>query len=55
MTTFIEDYLVNPSDAIANARISADCRFSDLECQDDTIYSQLPSPEFRLYEEMLLS
>ena len=55
MTTFIEDYLVNPSDAIANARISADGRFSDLECQDDMIYSQLSSPAFRLYEEMLLS
>lgn len=55
MTTFIEDYLVNPSEAITNARISADYRFSELECQDDMIYTQLSSPEFRLYEEIMLS
>ena len=52
---FIEEYLLNPSQAVANARMSADERFSGLSCQDDDIYSQLSSPEYRLYEQITLS
>ena len=52
---FIEDYLQNPSQAVANARMSADERFDGLSCPDDVIYSQLSSPEYRLYEQIALS
>ena len=52
---FIEEYLLNPSQAVANARMSADERFGSLCCPDDDIYSQLSSPEYRLYEQITLS
>ena len=52
---FIEEYLQNPSQAVANARMSADERFGGFRCQDDDIYSQLSSPEYRLYEQITLS
>ena len=52
---FIEDYLQNPSQAVANARMSANDRFSVINCPDDDIYSQLSSPEYRLYEQITLS
>lgn len=55
MSTFIEDYVLNPSQAIMSARQEADRRFSDMDCTDDLIYAQMASPEFRLYEEMILS
>lgn len=55
MNTFIEDYLQNPSQAIMNARRNADLRFSTIDCSDDMIYSQISSPEHRLYEEILWS
>ena len=52
---FIEEYLLNPSQAVANARMSAEERFGALSCPDDDIYSQLSSPEYRLYEQITLS
>ncbi len=52
MCNFIEDYLKDPSQAVAVARMSADERFCGINCPDDEIYSQLSSPEFRLYEQM---
>ena len=52
---FIEEYLLNPSQAVANARMSAEERFGGLSCPDDDIYSQLSSPEYRLYEQITLS
>lgn len=52
---FIEEYLLNPSQAVANARMSAEERFGGLRCPDDDIYSQLSSPEYRLYEQITLS
>lgn len=55
MCTFIEDYLQNPTLAILNARSSADCRFEEFECDDQMIYAQLSTPEFRLYEEITVS
>lgn len=55
MCNFIEEYLKNPSQAVAVARKSADDRFLGLDCPDDEIYSQLASPEFRLYEQITVS
>ena len=54
MCTFIEDYLNNPSQAIINARPEVQSRFCDFEYDDEHIYSQISSPEFRLYEEIAL-
>ena len=54
MCTFIEDYLNNTSQAIINARPDVESRFGDIEYDNDHIYSQIASPEFRLYEEMAL-
>ena len=54
MCTFIEDYLSNPAQAILNALPDVETRFRDIEYHDDYIYSQISSPEFRLYEEMAL-
>lgn len=53
MKTFIEDYLLNPSLAVANARMDAApwCESVD----EEMIYAQISSPEFRLYEAMILS
>jgi hypothetical protein len=55
MCTFIEDYLSNPSQAIINARPGVESRFSDFEYDNEHIYSQISSPEFRLYEEIALN
>ena len=53
MKTFIEDYLLNPSLAVANARMeAAPWRESG---DEERIYAQISSPEFRLYEAMILS
>lgn len=52
MNTFIEDYLVDPSQAIAT--VSASLNLMD-NIDEDIIYDQLASPEFRLYEEIILS
>ena len=54
-TNFIEEYLQNPSQAVANARMSANDRFSGINCPEDDIYTQLSSPEYRLYEQITLS
>lgn len=55
MGTFIEDYLSNPSRAIssARARLSETNWYDTID--DEAIYSQLASGEFRLYEEIILS
>lgn len=52
MKTFIENYLLDPSQAIAGA-----CNIDSWadSINDNTIYEQLASPEFRLYEEIILS
>lgn len=55
MSTFIEDYILNPSQAIMSARQEADRRFSNMDCTDNLIYAQMASPEFRLYEQITLS
>ncbi len=55
MNTFIYDYLQNPSQAIAEARKRAYAKFLADDFSEDKIYAELSSPEFRLYEEIILS
>lgn len=55
MYNFIEDYLKDPSQAVSVARMRADEKFYGMNCPNDDIYSQLASPEYRLYEEITLS
>ena len=54
MKTFIEDYLHNPSDAIAKAAESFKAQFNDT-IDEGMIYQQIASPEFRLYEEIIFA
>lgn len=51
MSTFIEDYLHNPSEAIQKAR---ECVAASWEIDENSIYKQLSTPEFRLYEVIAL-
>lgn len=54
MNNFIEDYLNNPAQAISSARERADRRFS-IDCFDEEkIYREIASPEFHLYEAMIM-
>ena len=53
MCTFIEDYLNSPSAAIARAMNEQQNRYNDID--ENMIYQQLASPEFRLYEEIIFS
>lgn len=53
MRNFIRDYIDNPSKAISDAR-NAKVNWPD-EVDEEMIYAQLSTPEFRLYEEILLS
>lgn len=53
MRNFIEDYLHNPSLAVAAAQNTPMGWTEDID--EDMIYSQLASPEFRLYEEIILN
>ena len=53
MDSFIDEYLRNPANAVAMARESAGTKSWNID--DDQIYKELASPEFRLYEEMILS
>lgn len=54
MCNFIEDYLNDPARAISTARGLASSILSNEEYDDDQIYDEIASPEFRLYEEMIL-
>ncbi len=53
MRTFLYDYLQNPSQAISDTCQRARYKFLDEDFDDDKIYAELSSPEFRLYEEMI--
>ena len=55
MGTFIEEYLKNPSLAISSAleQLTETNRFEQVD--DDAIYNELATGEFRLYEEIILS
>lgn len=53
MSNFIEDYLINPAAAIASAvEASADLAWAE-DIDDDIIYSQIASPEFRMYQAII--
>lgn len=55
MGTFIEDYLQNPAGAISSAldQLNRTNRLEQID--DEVIYAQLSTGQFRLYEEMVLS
>lgn len=55
MGTFIEEYLKDPSLAISSAleQLTETNRFEQVD--DDAIYNELATGEFRLYEEIILS
>ena len=53
MCTFIEDYLENPSEAIASAVINAGTILWADSIDEDQIYQQIGTGSFRLYEELL--
>ncbi len=53
MRNFIEDYLVNPSLAIETAK-ETPMNWAD-DINEEMIYGQLASPEFRLYEEIIMA
>ncbi len=53
MRTFIHDYLQDPSQAISDAFQRAAYKLS-ADFSEENIYEELSSPEFRLYEEMIL-
>lgn len=53
MRTFIEQYLQSPSESIAWAAERADSTDWMDSVDDEMIYSQLATPEFRLYEEII--
>ena len=54
MKSFIEDYLQDPSKTIAEARMSTELSWYD-NIDEEMIYRQIASPEFRLYEAMIFS
>ncbi len=54
MRTFIEDYLADPAQAVADARLQAYRRFWDDDFNPEDIYKEIASPEFHLYQEMVL-
>jgi hypothetical protein len=55
MGNFIEDYLRNPSLAISSARESADRKFRSDLFDEEKIYKEMESPEFHLYETVVMS
>lgn len=55
MNNFIEDYPGNKSRTLDAAKAESDTRRWFDEVDEEAIYSQLASPEFALYMEMLFS
>ena len=55
MKSFIENYLLDPSQAIADARQMSQTDSWSENIDEDQIYSQIASGEFRLYEEIIFS
>ncbi len=55
MNNFIEDYLYNPTQAISAARERAAIRFRSVQYDEEQIYNEMASPEFRLYEAVVMS
>lgn len=53
MNSFIEDYLQNPAVAVASAiKEAGNLLWADI-IDEESIYEQISTPQFRLYEEML--
>ena len=52
---FIEGYLSDPAQAVSDARNEADQRLWYDEFDDEMIYREIASPEFRLYEEIVMA
>lgn len=55
MRTFIKEYLNDPSKAISDARNRSIDRFHLDGFDENSIYAEISSPEFHLYEEIILS
>lgn len=55
MRNFIEDYLADPAQAISAARERACQKFWYDEFDEEQIYKEIASPEFHLYEAMVMS
>ena len=54
MKSFIEDYLDNPTTAIANAAESITGKWY-YNVEEEQIYAQISTPQYRLYETIVLS
>lgn len=52
MRNFIEDFLSDPSKAVSDARLDLSGKPWYDQFDDDEIYKEMASPEFRLYEEI---
>jgi len=53
MYNFIEDYLKDPSAAVSNARNHINSFNDSSSFSDDHVYSEISTPEFRLYSEIV--
>lgn len=53
MRTFIDDYLDSPEEAVRNAQAVQGNRFDSID--DEQVYAQISSGEFKLYLAMILS
>lgn len=53
MRTFIDDYLDSPEEAVRNAQTVQGNRFDSID--DEQVYAQISSGEFKLYLAMILS
>lgn len=53
MCNFIQDYLTDPSSAVSTAMESANRMQWCVNIDENEIYSQISSPEFRLYEHIV--
>lgn len=53
MSNFIEDYLANPSFAVAEAKNRPMSWAEDID--EEMIYSQISTPQFRLYEAVVMT
>ena len=55
MKSFIEDYPQNPGQAIADAVLASKSLGWSDNIDEDLIYAQIASGEFRLYEDIVVS
>lgn len=55
MKSFIEDYLQNPCQAVADAAVLSKRLEWSENIDEDLIYAQIASGEFRLYEDIVVS